>query len=124
MSDVRACSEERDEDRSKFRVFVSELEGKSGEDVVKVLAVLEIARTEEGSAQPSVGEDAFRDGLGDCGLASPGEPVQPVDGGSIGVLGPRLDVIQDSVPGPFETTLAIAMSELGPSGTTTIVQHR
>ena len=91
---------------------------------MKVPAVLEIARAKEGRSKPPVGENAFRDGLSNCGLASPGEPVQPVEGGSIGVLGPRLDVIQDNVPGPFETALALAMSELGPSGAATIVQDR
>jgi len=43
MSNVGVRSKERDENGSKFGVLVSELEGKSREDVVEVPAIFEIA---------------------------------------------------------------------------------
>jgi len=103
---------------------MSELEGEGGEDVVEVPAVREIARTKEGRSQSPVGEDALGDGLGDCGLARPGEPVQPVDGGHLGVVGPGFYLIQDTLPGSLEAALAITMSELDSFCTTAAVQHR
>ena len=93
MPNIWIRSEERDEERSKFEVFVSELEGEGGEDVVKVPAVPKIARTEEGRPQSLVGKETLSDGLGDRGLASPGEPVQPIDGGHVRVFGPRLYLV-------------------------------
>ena len=124
MYDIRIRLEEGDEDRSKLRVSVSELEGEGGKDVVEVPAVCEIARAEEGRSQSPVGKDVLGDGLGDRGLAGPSEPVQPVDGGHFEVFGPRFYLIQDSPPGSFEAAQATTVSELGPFGTTAAVQHR
>ncbi len=43
MANIRIRSEERDEDRSEFGIFVSKLEGESGEDVMEVPAVFKVA---------------------------------------------------------------------------------
>ena len=101
MSNIRVRSKERDEDGSKFEVLVCELESESGEDVMEVSAIFEIARAEEGCSQPPVSEDALGNRLGDRGLAGPCEPVQPVDGGHVRIFRPRFDVFQNSVPRPF-----------------------
>ena len=58
------------------------------EDEVEVAAVLEIVRTEERRSQHSAGKDPLADYLGDRGLASAGEPVQPEDGRPLEVPGP------------------------------------
>jgi hypothetical protein len=79
---------EGDENRSEFGEFVGQLEGEGGEDEVEVAAVLEIARTEERRSELSVGKDPLADCLGDRGLASPGEPVQPEDRRLVEVFGP------------------------------------
>ena len=42
MSNIRVRSKERDEDGSKFGIFVSELEGESGEDIMEISTVFEI----------------------------------------------------------------------------------
>ena len=70
-----------------------QLKREGGEDEPKVAAVLEITRAEEGRSQQSVGEDPLADCLGDRGLASSGEPVQPEDGGLVEVFGPQLDLV-------------------------------
>ena len=70
-----------------------QLKGEGGEDEVKVATVLEIARAKEGSSQQSVGEYPLADRLGDRGLASPCEPVQPEYGGLIEVFDPQLDLV-------------------------------
>ena len=88
MRNIRIRLEEGDQGRSKFGVLVSELKGEGGKDVVDVPTVFEIARTEEGRSESPVGEDAFGGGLGDRRLASPGEPVQPVDRRHVEVFGP------------------------------------
>ena len=49
--------EEWDTDRSKFGVFVSELEGDSGEDTMEGPTIVEVARTEEGGSQSPIGEN-------------------------------------------------------------------
>ena len=51
MCDVRVRLEERDENRSECWIFVRQLEGEGGEDEMKVAAVSEIARTEEGCSE-------------------------------------------------------------------------
>ena len=66
---------------------------KGGEDEVEVTAVLEITRAEEGCPQQSVGEDPLADCLGDRQLASPGEPVQPEDGGIVKISSPQLNLV-------------------------------
>lgn len=103
---------------------MSELEGEGGKDVVKISAVFEIARTEERCSQPPVSEDAFGNRLRDRGLASSGEPIQPVDGRRVGVFGPRLHLVEDGFTSPFEATRVTAMPELSPFGTDAVVQHR
>jgi len=67
---------------------VRQLKGEGGEDEVEVAAVLEIARTKEGRSKLSISKDPFAGRLGDCGLASPGEPVQPEDRRLVEVFGP------------------------------------
>ena len=88
MCDIRVRLEEGDQGRSKFGIFVSELEGESGEDVTEVPTVLEIARTEEGRSESPVCKDAFGGALCDRRLAGPGEPVQPVYRRQVEVFGP------------------------------------
>ena len=101
---------------------MSELEGEGGEDVVEVPAVLEIAGAEEGRSKSPVSEDALGDGLGDRGFASPGKPVEPVDGGHFGVRRPRLYGIQHSLPGPFEAALTVTVSKFDSFGAVAAVQ--
>ena len=86
--DVRIRLEEQDENRSNLRVFVCQLESNGREDEAEVAAILEIARTEERRSEKPVGEERFADRLGDRGLSSPGEPVQPEDGRLVEVFGP------------------------------------
>ena len=124
MRNVRIRSEERDKDRTECGVLMGELEGEGGENIKEASTVFEIARTEEGRSQPSVGEDALGDGLGDRGLPRPGEAVQPVDGGCVVIFGPQLDVVEDGFPGSFETAGATPVPELRPLGTSAAVQHR
>ena len=103
---------------------MGELKGESGEDIEETPAVFEIARTEEGRSQPSVGEDVLGDGLGDRGLPGPGEAVQPVDGGRVVILGPQFNVVEDVFSGPFQAAGATPVSEFRPLSTSAAVQHR
>jgi hypothetical protein len=103
---------------------VRQLEGKRGKDKVEVAAVLEIARTKKGRSQEPVSEDPLADCLGDRGLASPGEPVQPEDGRFIEVFCPRLDLVKDSLPRTPQTAFAISVFISGPRSAAAAVQYR
>ena len=119
--DIWIRLEEGNEDGSEFMVLVCQLEGEGREDEVEIAPVLEIARTEEGGSQQPVGEDPFADRLGDRGLASPSQPVQPEDRRLIEVFGPRLDFAQNAFSGPFEATAAAAVAVLCSLCTTALV---
>ena len=71
---------------SKVGVFVCELESKGRKYEVEVAAVLEVSRTKKGRSKEAVSEDMLSDGLSDCRLSRPGEPVQPEDRGLVEFL--------------------------------------
>ena len=105
-------------------VFVCQLETKGGEYEVQVTTVFEVPRTKKGSSQETFGECALSDRLGNCRLSCPGEAVQPEDGGFVEVLGPRLDLIQNSLPRTPEAALAISVSMSSPTSATTVFQYQ
>ena len=123
MDDIRIRLEEGDENGSEFAVPVCQLEGEGWEDELEVTPILEIARTKERGSQQPVGEDTFAERLGDRGLASPCQPVQPEDRRFVGVLGPRLDLTQDALSCPLEAAVAVAVAVLRSLCTTALVQY-
>ena len=82
-----------DEAGSKFGVCARELDGKGGEDELKVVPILKVSGTEERSTESSVRERPFCDCLRDRGLSCSGQPVQPVDSGFVGVTCPELNFV-------------------------------
>ena len=80
--------EEGDKSGSEFWEFVGQLEGEGGEYEVEVAAVLEVTRTEERRPKLSVSKDPLAGRLGNRGLASPGEPVQPEHRRLLKIFGP------------------------------------
>ena len=73
------------------------LEGEGGEDEMQVATVLKVAGTEERGSKLPVGKDPLANRLGNRRLTGPGEPVQPEDRRLYEVLGPRLDLVQQSL---------------------------
>ena len=108
---------------SKVGVFVCELESKGRKYEVEVAAVLEVSRTKKGRSKEAVSEDMLSDGLSDCRLSRPGEPVQPEDRGLVEIFSPRLGLGQDSLARTPEAASAISMLITSPMSTTAVVQH-
>ena len=109
---------------SKVRVFVCELESKGRKYEVEVAAVLEVSRTKKGRSKEAVSEDMLSDGLSDCRLSRPGEPVQPEDRGLVEIFSPRLDLGQDSLARAPEAASAISMLITGATSTAAAIQRR
>ena len=109
---------------SKVGVFVCELESKGRKYEVEVAAVLEVSRTKKGRSKEAVSEDMLSDGLSDCRLSRPGEPVQPEDRGLVEIFSPRLDLGQDSLACAPEAASAISMSIPGATSTAAAIQRR
>ena len=76
---------------------------------MEVASILENSRTEEGSTELSIRKGPLGNRLGDGGLPSSGQPVQPVDGGLVEIPCPELDFIQDGSAGSLQTRFAITM---------------
>ena len=100
--------------RSEIGVLPRELASESGEDKVDVSPVLIIPRAEERSSELPVRKNPFRDRLCDSSFARSSQSVQPIDLRCGTVPDPILDLIEDDSAGPLQTSLAIAMSKLGP----------
>ena len=64
------------------------------------------------------------DGLSDCRLSRPGEPVQPEDRGLVEIFSPRLDLGQDSLARAPEAASAISMLITGATSTAAAIQRR
>ena len=64
--------------------------------------------------------DRFRDGA----LPRSGEPVQPVDGGSVKVPCPMFDTAKNGLTGSFETAFALAVSVPSPTRTAEVIEDR
>ena len=109
---------------SKVGVFVCELESKGRKYEVEVAAVLEVSRTKKGRSKEAVSEDMLSDGLSDCRLSRPGEPVQPEDRGLVEIFSPRLDLGQDSLARAPEAASAISMLITGATSTAAAIQRR
>ena len=70
----------------------------------------------------SICERSLRDGMCDGTLPRPGQPVQPVDGGLVEIDNPELNLVENGCACPLKTTLAVAMSILGPACAADIVE--
>ena len=75
MGDFWVRLHQRDEDRSKLGISPCELSSNGGENELEVPPVLEVSRTEEGSAKSSVCERPLRDCLSDGALPRPCEAI-------------------------------------------------
>ena len=93
MGNCRIGLGQRDEDGSEPGACACELDCEGGEDGLEVAPILKVSGTEERSAEPSVSERPFGDCLRDGGLSRSGQPVQPVDGGFVGVLCPEFNPV-------------------------------
>ena len=113
---------QRDEDRSKFSISPCELSSDGGENELEVPPVLEVSRTEEGSAKSSVGESPFRDCPSDGALPRPRESIQPVDRWLVKVVCPEFDLVQNGSAGSPETTAVATVSILGLLCTTKVIE--
>ena len=124
MYDVRIGSEERDKQGSEARVLVCKLECQSGKDVLEVTAILKTSRAEERRSQPAVGKHPLRDRLCDRGFPRPSESVEPEDWRLAEVLGPTLDLAQDTLSRSVEAPAPITVLTSSPLSATTLVQHQ
>ena len=89
---------------------------------MEVPPVLKVSRAEERGPETSVCEYPLRDRLRYRGLSRSSEPIQPVDRGLIKIAGPKFDLVQNSAASPLETAGTVAMSILGLSGITEIIE--
>ena len=89
------------------------MESEGGKDGLEVTPVLEVSRTEEGSAESSLRKHPLCDRLGNGGLPRSSEPVQPVDRRFVAVVCPSFDLVQNGAAGSLETTVTVAMSIFG-----------
>ena len=108
---------------SKVGVFVCELESKGRKYEVEVAAVLEVSRTKKGRSKEAVSEDMLSDGLSDCRLSRPGEPVQPEDRGLVEIFSPRVDLAQNNLARAPEAASAISMLISSSTSAAAAVQH-
>ena len=88
MRNILIQLKEGDKDRSRVWEFVGQLKDEGGEDEVEIATVFEVTGTEERRSKLFVSRHPFADCLGDCRLASPGEPVQTEDRRPAEVFGP------------------------------------
>ena len=124
MGDPWVRPDQRDEVRSKVCVFSCELDGEGGEEEVDVTPIFEIS-PEERSAELSICECPFCNGLRNSSLPRSCQPVQPVDGGLSEVPGPEFYLVQNGSAGSLQTTSATAVPELGSlCGAETIEDYR
>ena len=110
IDDFGVRLDQPDECQSELGVPPGELYGKGGEDQVEVTPILEVSGAKEGGAELSICERPLRDRLCDSALPRPSEPVQPVNGGFVGVADPGFDLVQNFCARPPETTVAVAVS--------------
>ena len=123
MDDFWIGLDQPDEDRSELGVPPGELDGKGWEDGLEVTPILEIPGAEEGGTQPPVRKRPLRNRPCDGALPSPGETVQPVDGGLVKVADPKFDFVQDGCACSSKTTTAVTMSILGTFCTPDVVEN-
>ena len=95
VGDVRVRLYQQSEDRSKFGVPACELSSQCWEYELKVSPVLIIPRTEERRPELIACKQPLCDCLRDRALPCSGKPVQPVDGGSVKILCPEFDTVQN-----------------------------
>ena len=124
MRDVWIRLEEGDKRGPEFRVLLCKLERQRGEDELEITTILDASRAEKRGTQTVVGKQPFRNRLRDRGLPCPSESVEPEDGRRLEILGPLLDFVQHTLPGPLETARPTPVSITCSMRAVTAIQNR
>ena len=113
MCDIGTFLQDPKDLRSETRILAGELKGKRWKDSLKVVAVLEVSRAEEASAELPVHKRCLGECLGDGGFSGPGQAAQPENTLSPLAREPIFNILEDTLPCSPQTPLPISTTVSG-----------
>ena len=107
MSKIWAPLQDLQQLSLEVRILAGKLEGEGWEDLLEIITVLEIPRTEETGSKLSILEGRLRKRLGNGRFSGPSQTVEPEDTLAPFVCKPMVNILENFLPCSLQTPLSV-----------------